>query len=72
MADAPVPPALAQFFTACSNAAAKLGIKTVVIGARDPASGETRVVTTPDGVNDLRQAVADKFGLSDMGETGWD
>jgi len=71
----PQPPTslLAQFAVQCSNAAQRLGIKTVVIAARDPVTNQTDVIASPGAMEDLRPVLGEKLGLNgpDESETAW-
>ena len=64
-----------QFLAAVSQLAQRSGIRSMVIGCRDPQSGSVKVLTTAGAVEDLKEAVAQKFGLSDPAhaetEVGW-
>jgi len=64
-----------QFLAQVSALAQRSGIRSMVIGVRDPQSGATKVLTTAGAVEDLKEAVAQKFGLSDPAhaetEIGW-
>jgi len=74
-AAAPVPvvhsPTLTKFRDLCAQAAQQLGIRHLVVAARDPVSGETHFFATMGAKEELRGVVAEKCGLSDVGETAW-
>ena len=63
------------FISQVSALAQRMGIKSLVIGVRDPRTNEVKVVTTAGAVEDLKNAVGAKFGLTDPAhaetEVGW-
>ena len=71
----PQPPTslLAQFAVQCSNAAQRLGIKYIVIAARDPNTKQPDVIASPGGMDNLREVLGEKLGLNgpDESETAW-
>lgn len=62
---------LDQFFATVANAATRLGLKSIAIAAKDPASGEVRFVATASAPAELRGMVADKWGFSEVTDTTW-
>lgn len=69
-----------QFIGACSQNAQRLGLKFVLVGVADPATGKVHVVASPGTVeNDsIKQAIVEKFGFTLSGadepgttEVGW-
>jgi hypothetical protein len=65
--------ALEQFFAQIGAVAQRHGIKSLVIAARDPGTGEAKVMKSPNGLVDLREPAAKAFGFAepDDAETGW-
>jgi hypothetical protein len=61
----PLSPRLGQMVQAA-------GVKSFVIVARDPQTGATRVLASAGAMEDLRDTVAEKFGLADGSETAWE
>lgn len=53
-----------QYIAVCAQAAQRLGLQHVVAGARDPKTGAIKIVTSTNAVDYLRDAVAEKFGIS--------
>jgi hypothetical protein len=64
-------PTVDAYIAHCSVLAQKMGITTVVIVAQDPGTKGIRVAATKGAMDAVRGPVADKFGLSDGGETEW-
>lgn len=65
-------PRLQTFIAQCAQLAQRMGIADMVLAVRDPATGETDVVTTKTGKTSLRDAIATKFEFGDdSAETGW-
>lgn len=64
-----MPSRLEIYIQQAGQLAQKMGIASVVIAARDPATGEARVVASPAGLEDLRDPVAKKYGF-DSGALG--
>jgi hypothetical protein len=48
------------------------GVQMFVILARDPQTGNTRVLASNGAMDDLRDLAAEKFGLSDGSDTAWE
>ena len=63
---------LDRFMASVTASAQQLGITCVAIAAKDPATGEIRFVASKTAPSELRGTVADKWGLMDGAETGWD
>lgn len=64
-------PTLNRFRDLCAQAAQSLGIRSLIVAARDPVSGETQFFATSGAKEELRGVVAEKCGLADAGETAW-
>lgn len=71
---APVPPntpTLNQLVQQISVLAQRLGVKDLVVVGIDPQTGHKSVFGAPETISAVRDVVAEKFGLSDAGETAW-
>lgn len=65
-------PTLDLLVQAIGPIAQKLGISQLVVVGVDPRTGHKRVYGAPETLMAVRDVVAEKFGLADVGETGWD
>jgi hypothetical protein len=69
----PVPtPRLDQLVVEIGKLAVKFGVPALVIAGVDPSTRRAKVYGAPEVIQGLRGIVAEKFGLFDGGETGWD
>lgn len=66
-------PEVKKLVKSINLAVTRLGIKNVVLGITDPQSGETYVLASRPALVDqnMRVAVAAKFGFEDGDDTGW-
>lgn len=64
---------LDEFFNHCATMAQRLGIAHVVIAARDPESGEPKVMASQGALAALAPALKEKLGVDDgaQAETAW-
>lgn len=67
-------PTLQQFVQQIMPIAQQLGVTTIVIAARDPATKEIGIFGSVEAMTDLRDAVEQKFNekLGLVGETSWE
>ena len=63
-------PTLDAFVEALKPIAMQYGITIIAIAGQDPQTNAQHVYGAPDAVNKLRNAVAEKFGLS-LDEISW-
>ncbi len=62
---------LDAYIQQCSQLAQQMGIKEIVLVARDPQTGDTRLVASPGAKESLRGVVATQMDFSDAVEIGW-
>lgn len=75
MPNQPVPyPTLQAFITQLMPIAAQYGVTNIIIAARDPATKEIGIFGSKESMEDLRDAVEQKFveKLGMVGETAWE
>lgn len=74
MATKPNIPTLLSFIQALMPIATQYGVTTIVIAAKDPASGEIGIFGSPESMSVLRDAVEAKFTekLGAVAETAWE
>jgi len=67
-------PTLQAFISQVAPLAAKLGVTTIMIAAKDPVTGEIGIIGSVEAMGVLRDAVEAKFveKLGMVGETAWE
>lgn len=68
----PPTPALDAFIRDLAALAKKHRVTTLVIAGVDPPTQQSRLYGDPNSIAVLRGIVAEKMGLFDGGETGWE